>query len=355
MIWRGMAAVAVALVCVLHPAALEAQSVRLSMDGLRDDIPATHVALKLEAVSQPLPSLYLTLGGRHLRIDQEAAQGLPRFDETLQSAWVEAAVLFGQMAAVTGRLGLNRNGDGGTDAEYLVRGQYAVPFGTAPHPVVTTFSLEAARAREVAVAAALAHDIVYDRLAGGLDLRLGQRVSGAARLIRDSYSDDNRKLQGYAYGLLELVSAPSVSVGYAWSFADSDVDNWRRTGSTFDSATQIYEYRYFYFPYFTPQAERGHSALAMFNWAAPGGAKLAASANIPIVSRGQLQNAPQWGTTPEPPVYGYYTATGILPLQAGVSASLPLLPRLSGAARYDWFRKPYYSYHAGGVSLQVTF
>jgi hypothetical protein len=221
--------------------------------------------------------------------------------------------------------------------------------------VVTTFSLEVARAREVAVAAALAEGIAYDRVAGGLDLRLGARVSAAARLMRDSYSDDNRKLHGYAYGLLQLVSAPSVSVGYAWSFADTEFDNWRATGATLDPATQIYEYRYFYYPYFTPMEERGHAALAMFNWSAPGGATLAASANIPVASRGQRQNAPQWGTTPQPPVYGYYSATGILPRQAGVGASLPLLPRLSGAARYDWFSKPYYSYHAGGVSLQFTF
>jgi hypothetical protein len=355
MIWRGMTAGAVALVCALCPAGLAAQNVRLSFNGLRDDIPATHLAWTLEATSQPVQWVYLTLGARNLHIDQEAFQGMPRFDETLQSGWVEAAALLGERAALTGRIGMNRDGGGETDALYLVRGQYAVPLGAAPHPVVATFTLEAARAREVAVAAALAEGIAYDRLTGGLDLRLGDRVSGAARLMRDSYSDDNRKLQGYAYGLLQLVSVPSISLGYAWSFADSESDNWRATSATLDPVTQIYEYRYFYYPYFTPMTERGHAALAVFNWSAEGGATLTASANIPISSRGQLQSAPQWGMTPQPPVYGYYNATGVLPRQVGVGASLPLLPSVTATARYDWFSKPYYSYHAGGASLQFNF
>jgi hypothetical protein len=343
------------LLCAAFPAGLAAQSVRVSVDGLRDDIPATHLAWTLETTSQPLQSLYLTLGGRLLRIDQEAFQGLRRYEETLQSAWVEAAALLSQRAAVTGRIGVNRDSDGATDGIYLVRGQYAVPLGPASRPAVTTFLAEAARAREVAVATALAEGIVYDRLTGGIDVRLGERVSGAARLIRDSYSDDNSKLQGYAYGLVQLTTAPSISVGYAGSFADSEVDNWRVTGTTLDPATQIYEYRYFYYPYFTPMEERGHSALVMFNWSGPASATLAASANIPVASRGQLQNAPRWGTTPQPPVYGYYSATGVLPLQAGMTASLPLLQALRATARYEWFSKPYYSYHAGGVGLQLTF
>jgi hypothetical protein len=355
MICRGLKAGAVALVCAQFAAGLTAQSVRLSMDGLRDQIPATHLTWTLEAASQPTQSLYLTAGGRHLRIDQAAFQGMPRFEETLQSAWAEAATLLGQRAAVTVRLGLNRDGEGATDGVYLVRGQFAVPLGGPSHPVVTTFTVEAARAREATVAAALAEGIVYDRLAGGLDLRLGARVSGAARVTRDSYSDDNRKLQGYAYGLVQLVSAPSVSVGYAWSFADSEVDNWRVTGSTMDPATQIHEYRYFYYPYFTPIEERGHAALAVFTWSAPGGATLAASANVPVASRGQLQSVPQWGMEPQPLSYGYYSATSVLPLQAGAGAWLPLLAGLSVGARYDWFSKSYYSYHAGGVSLRFTF
>jgi hypothetical protein len=345
-----------ALACALTPATLAAQSVRLSVDGLRDDIPATHLTWSLQATAQPLTPLYLTFGARQLRVEQDPFHGLARIEETLQTAFAEvAALLLGQRAALTGRVGLNRAGDGETDGEYNVRGQYAVPFGAAPHAVTTTFMLEAGRARERAVATAIAQKIAYDRLAGGLDLRAGERISGAARLIHDSYSDDNRRLQGYAYGLLQVVNVPSISVGYAWSFADSDRDNWRATGSTFDVATQTWEYEYFYYPYFTPLEERGHAALAAFNWSAAGGATLAASVNVPFASRGLREVSPQWGTTPQPPSYGYYTATGILPLQAGVSASLPLLPGLSAAARYDFFSKSYYSYQAGGVSLQYSF
>jgi hypothetical protein len=344
------------LAWVLAPAMLGAQSVRLGVDGLRDDIPATHLTWSLRATGQPLPSLYLTLGARHLSVDQEPFHGLPGIEETLQTAYVEAAALFfAQRAALTVRGGLNRAGGGETDGEYLVRGEYAVPFGPAPHAVVTTFMVEAARARELAVATAVAQGIVYDRLAGGLDVRVGDRVSGAGRLIQDRYSDDNRKVQAYAYGLLEIVNSPAISVGYAYAYADSDVDRWQATQSTFDPATQTYEYRYFYYPYFTPVEERGHAGLAVVTWSAPGGATLAASANIPFASQGLRQVSPRWGTTPEPPVYGYYSATGILPLQARVGVALPLLPGLMGEVRYEYFSKPYYSYQAGGVSLQFTF
>jgi hypothetical protein len=354
MMLRGLPGI-LALACALTPAALAAQSVRLSVDGLRDDIPATHLTWSLEAMAQPLPPLYLTFGARHLRVEQDPFHGLPRIEETLQTGFAEAAALLGQRAALTGRVALNRAGDGETDGEYLVRGQYAVPFGTGAHAVTTTFMLEAGRARERAVATAIAQKIAYDRLVGGLDLRAGERISGAARLIHDSYSDDNRRLQGYAYGLLQVVTAPSISVGYAWSFANSDRDHWQATGSTFDAATQTWEYEYFYYPYFTPVEERGHAAVGAFNWSSAGGATLAASVNVPFASSGLRQQSPQWGTTPQPPSYGYYTATGILPLQAGVSASLPLLPGLSAAARYDFFSKSYYSYQAGGVSLQYSF
>jgi hypothetical protein len=343
------------LACALTPAALAGQSVRVSVDGLRDDIPATHLTWTVQAAAQPLTPLYLTFGARQLRVEQDPFHGLARFEETLQTGFAEAAALLGQRAALTGRVALNRAGDGETDAEYLVRGQYAVPFGPAPRAVTTTFMVEAGRARELAVATAIARKIAYDRLAGGLDIRVGERLSGAARLIRDSYSDDNRKLQGYAYGMFEVVNVPSISVGYAWSYADSERDNWRATGTTFDAATQTWEYAYFYDPYFTPLEERGHAALAAVNWSSAGGATLAGSVNVPIASSGLRQLTPQWGATAEPPSYGYYTASGVLPLQAGVSAVLPLVPGLNAELRYSYFSKSYYSYQAGGVSLQYSF
>lgn len=342
---------------MLLPAAVTGQSVSVGVDGLRDDIPATHLRWTVEAVGQPLPWLYLTLGGRSLRVDQAPAQGLPAFEESLQTGYAEAAALLGNGALVF-RGGLNRTGSGDTDSEYLVRGQYAFVAGSDPQArTTTTFTMEAARAREVSVAMAIAQRITYDRISGGLDLRVGEGVSLTARLNHARYSDENRKTDGYAYGLIPIVKRPRVSIGYAYAFADTEVDHWRATGSTLvDPAAGVYEYHYFYDPYFTPVDERGHVGLAVFEWSSEGGSSLTASANIPLYSQGQLQAVPRWGTTAEPPPpYGYYTGTGILPLQAGASASLRLLSWLTGKARYEYFSKPYYSYQAGGVSLQINF
>jgi hypothetical protein len=342
---------------VLLPVALTGQAVSLGVDAVRDDIPATHLRWTLEAVGQPLPWLYLTLGGRMLQVDQEPLQGLLGFEESLQTGYAEAAALVGNGALVF-RGGLNRTESGETDNEYLARGQYAFLSGSDPRAVTTTtFTVETARARELSVAMAIAEGITYDRIGGGLDVRMGEGVSLTARLNHARYSDDNRKTDAYAYGLIPIVKRPRLSIGYAYAFADTEVDHWRATGSTLvDPVGGVYEYHYFYDPYFTPVDERGHLGLAVFEWYSEGGSSLTASANIPLYSQGQLQAVPQWGATAEPPPpYGYYTATGILPLQAGARASLRLLPWLTGKARYEYFRKPYYSYQAGGVSLHVNF
>lgn len=337
----------------LIPADLRAQAVGVGVDGVRDDIPATHVRWTLEGTAQPLSSLFLTLRGRSLRVDQEPFQGLPGFEESLQTGYGEAAALLGNAALIVGA-GVNRTQEGETDTEYLVRGQYALLFGSGSQAVTTTFTVEAARTRDVSVATAIAEGITYDRVGGGLDLRLGQGLSATARLHHDRYSDENVKTEGYAYGLLRI--APLLSIGYAYAFADTELDNWRFTGSTRQAGAGPYEYHYFYYPYFTPQQEWGHSGLAVFQWSSEGGSSLAASATVPVYSRGQIQDTPQSGTTPAPPpTSGYKMATDILPLQARASASLRLLPGVFGMARYEYFRKPYYSYQSGGVGLQLTF
>ncbi|HUE76623.1 MAG TPA: hypothetical protein VMM83_01655 [Longimicrobiales bacterium] len=343
----------------LAPAGLAGQTVSLSpaVDGVRDDIPATHLRWTVEGVAQPFSWLYLMLGGRSLTVEQEPAQGLGRFEESLESGFGEAAALVGNGALVF-RTGLNRTADGDTDTEYLARGQYAFLSGSDPRAMTTTtFTVEAARAREVTVAMAIAERITYDRISGGLDVRTGEGVSVSARLNHARYSDDNRKTDGHAYGLVRVVNQPEVSFGYAYAFADTEIDHWRATGSTLvDPAAGVYEYHYFHYPYFTPVAERGHLGLAVFQWSSEGGSMLSASAHIPLYSRGQLRAVPRWGTTEEPPPpYGYYTATGILPLEARVGASLRVLSWLTARARYEFLRKPYYSYQAGGVSLQFTF
>lgn len=338
----------------LTPAGLRAQTVSLGLDALRDDIPATHLRWTVEGTAQPLSSLWLTLGFRDLDVDQDPFNGLPRIEESLQTGYAEVAALLGD-GALTLRTALNRAEDDDTDVEYGVRGQYAVLFGSDPQ-AVTTFTLEAARERDVSVATAIAEEITYERIGGGLDLRVGERVSVSARVNRDRYSDDNRKTEAYAYGLLQIASEPAISFGYAFAFADSEVDNWQATGSTLDPATGIYEYHYFYFPYFTPVEEWGHSGLAVFQWSSEGGATVAASANIPVYSRGQRQAVPRWGVSPQPPpAHGSFTATDVLPLQARASASVPLLSWVVGTLRYEYFSKSFYSYQRGGVSLQFTF
>jgi hypothetical protein len=350
--WRGCGTIA--LLCILMPASLTAQTVRLAADALRDDIPARHLRWSVETTLHPVSPLYITFGAWRLQVDQDPVQGLPAIAEVLHGARAEAAVLIGSRAALTGRLGAHRDGAGNTDGEYLLRGQYAVAFGMASHALTATLLGEYGRARETAVATAIVEGIAYDRLTGGLDLRWRQRVSGAARISRDHLSDGNRRVQGYAYGLLRVLDEPGISVGYAYSAADSDVDHWRATGSTHDAATQSFRYRYFYYPYFTPMRERGHAALAVLNWTA-GAATIAASTNVPLASRGSLQASPEQGPTVQPISHGYYEAAGILPVQASLNASVPLAERLRVGGRYEYFSKTYYSYHSGGLSLQLTF
>lgn len=338
----------------LVPVQLTAQRVGVAVDALRDDIPATQLRWSLGTTLQPLRGVYLSVGVRHLDVDQEPFQGLAHIRETLQTAHAEVAALIGDRAALTGGGALNRDERGVTDGEYLVRGQYAVPFG-AGRSSVTTVTLEAARARDLSVATAIAERISYDRLTAGLDVGLGRRVSAVGRLMRDQLSDDNARLQGYVYSLLQLVNQPAISVGYAYSFADTDRDNWSATGSSYDAASGYYEYHYFYYPYFTPQQEQGHAAVAAFNWSAAAGHRIAASANVPVMSWGMAASAPAWGTTPQaPPIYGYYNAAGVLPVQASVGASA-VISRLTGTIRYEYFSKPYYSYQRAGLTFDVNF
>jgi hypothetical protein len=352
---RALTPATVTLLLAFSPQLILAQQVSIGVESFRDDIPSTRTTWNFQAIAQPSQPLYLTLGARQLTVNQDPFHGLPRYEEQLQTGWVEAAMMLGYRAAITGRLGVNRTDDGETDSEYHVRGQFAVPFGSGPGAGATTFSLEAGRARELAVAPAIAEGITYDRIGGGLDFRRGKRITGSARLTMDNYSDDNTKLQGYAYGLLQVANSPTISVGYAFAFADSDVDNWQATQSTYDAATLTWEYRYFYYPYFTPLQEQGHAALATITWSLPRSGSLAATANVPFYSTGLQRVSAQWGTTEQPPDYGYYTASGVMPLQLNASASLPLVSRLTARARYDYFRKSYYSFQGGSASIHFSF
>jgi hypothetical protein len=353
---RYASALLLAGLCAGLTAPLTAQTAVLRVEGTRDDIPATHLRSSLETSLQPRPSLFLTLGVRELRIDQDPFHGLPGLRETLRTVSGEAAALVGGRAALTVGGALNQAASGGVDGEYRVQGQFAVPLGPAAAPAaVATAVLEAARARELSVATALAQRITYERRAGGLDLRLGERTSGSARVLHDTYSDDNRKLSAYAYGLLRILDGPALSVGYAYAYADSERDHWRATGSTFDAATQSYHYEYFYDPYFTPIEERGHLALVTLEWAPGRLLEVRGSANVPLASRGWLPTVPAQGATPAPVPGGYFETDGLLPVQAEASASVRLHPRLSAGARYEHFSKRYYAYHTAGMHLRYTF
>jgi hypothetical protein len=336
---------------LLVPGLAAAQAAGLRVETIRDRIPATHLVTTVDLTLQPLQPLYLTFTARDRRIEQEAFHGLPQLSESLQGARAEAALLIGWRSAVTMAAGLNRASSGETDAEYLVRAQHALPLDA----LTTTFLVEAARSRDVSVGTAVAEGIAYDRLGAGVDVQAGRRISGAGRVADDRYNDGNRKRMAYGYGMFRLLDAPGLSVGYAYSWADSDRDNWQATSSEFDPASRTYRYEYFYYPYFTPIQERGHAALASAELSPWAGASLTASANVPVASRGSFRTVPDYGVTAQPPAYGYHTVTGVLPVQAGVRLRAPLGSRATGTLNYAYFSKPYYSYHAGGAGLQFTF
>jgi hypothetical protein len=351
----------IALIAAAMLAALPLHGQILSLESglLNDDIPATtqqhrlalHYPLSGEVVSQ---SSY-----RYLFADQDPFSGLSGLRVPLHTfeQTVRARLL------VTG---LHVNASGSltllpTDAlvgDFRLGAAYAIPVQVNPGdpPILFTVRADGGRSRDLSVTTAMYENVSYRDAAGQLDISLMEVLDISARAQRSWYSDGNRKEAAYAYLLANVFAYPKITVGYAWSWTDTERSNWTATGTSFNPSTREYRFEYFYYPYFTPLKERGHLAIAILQWYLFDQVLLHAKATVPVYSRGRLKYMPEVGRSPVPIDFDVtYEIEDILPTQYEAGLITEVFDPVVVSASFEYFSKPYYSYTAGRLGLQYRF
>jgi hypothetical protein len=213
-----------------------------------------------------------------------------------------------------------------------------------------SLSGELYRERETSIATAIEDKISSDNLVGSLDFKIKNIFTISGKIIKQFYSDSNEKMHAYGVLLFHPFTDPWIAVGYAYAYSNSQFDNWSLSNSTrvgFDPVRRlgIYEYSYFYIPYFTPIKERGHLGLFVVQWGILSNLSVYAKATIPIWSIGLQKYFPTTGNTPAPIDYNaYYELEDILPTQYEASIISDILDPVIIRLNYEYFKKPYYSY-----------
>lgn len=343
------------ILCFCLPATLTAQTISMGTKLLRDDIPATLQESHLGVSYAVGKHLGMRSTYTYIFADQEEFQGLPRLRPAVHQ--FEQVVATGIPAL---RLGLHASGTltrthtGAVMGDFSLGARYteAWPLRRRGAPLRLSVRAEGGRARYTDVSTAIWENVHAWNATTEMDFNFMDYVQLVGNAQREWFGDGNRRDAAYAYALLHLVKAPKLSVGYAWSWADSRESTWRMTGSTFDPASRQFNYQYFYYPYFTPLRERGHQILAMVQWALTYRTLLHAKVSIPFSSRGEIQYMPESGPTPVPIDYDVrYEMEDLVPTQYEGGLMIRAWEPLTIDIGVQYFSKPYYEYLAGHLTL----
>ncbi|MBI1805222.1 MAG: hypothetical protein HYR77_12265 [Ignavibacteria bacterium] len=342
-----------------------AQTLTLTTRFLNDNIPARIQQISSSLIVPISNSYSAQVGCRYFFVHQDLFDGIPQLRKTLYS--LEAGLrarLLPQRVDLFAQGLLNLSPDIPPIADYLVRAQYSPSYFEDPgsEPFVTArLQAEAARHREVTVATALDEQISYKELSVQLDVSCRKFIEVAGKFARQYYSDENQKTIAYAYAVVQPISDPAISLGYAFAYSNSLFDNWRLTDTkriAFNPITReiTYQYSYFYYPYFTPIKEHGHILIGILQWEVIDHCNLYAKATIPFWSRGLMKYFPSTGNAPAPIDYGvYYDADDVQPKQYEASIMTDLINPLMVRLNFEYFEKPYYINRALGINIQYAF
>ncbi|MCZ7556205.1 MAG: hypothetical protein M5R41_07380 [Bacteroidia bacterium] len=340
-----------------HP--LHGQILSLESGLLRDDIPADIQQHRL-ALNYPLSGELISQSSyRYLFADQNPFSGLERLRvalHTVEQAFRARWLATGLQLHISGALTLLP-----TDAivgDFRLGAAYDIPVSVSAGdpPILFTLKADAGRSRDQSVTTALVENISVRDAAGQLDISLMEVLDISARAQRSWYSDGNRKESAYAYLLANVFADPKITLGYAWSWTDTERSNWSATGTSFNPSTREYRFEYFYYPYFTPLMERGHLAIAILQWYLFDEVLLHGKATVPVYSRGRLKYMPEAGRSPVPIDFDVtYEIEDILPTQYEVGLITEVFDPVVVSVFAEYFSKPYYSYTAGRLGLQYRF
>ncbi|HOJ04712.1 MAG TPA: hypothetical protein PK916_12005 [Bacteroidota bacterium] len=347
-----------ALLCAMLPTSSALTQVLTVGSALqRDDIPGT--LLRPEAkLAWPLADhLVSRTALRSVLGEQSDFQGLPRIVTSLHTLDQEVefrspadaiAIMLGGSLSATRRVLVG-------DARFALRyhGQWLSDFTGSG--IDTRIEAEAGRARDVSVVTAVDRNVSSDYVRMEMGMSYAARLHAVLHATRHWMNDGNRKDAAYAYVLLDVLREPLLSLGYAWSWADSEWSTWRATGTRYDPRRRLYSWDFSYHPYFTPLKERGHTALLLLQWPLAEAVTLRGKASIPLWSAGRLKWLPASGALPWP--YDFdatYEIRDILATQYEAGVFVQLDERFALDLGAEYFRKPYYRYGAGHLTVLVN-
>lgn len=340
---------------------LPAQTLSLTSSYTRDEIPdriyKTDVSYRTD-----LGEMFAVSGGYHYFFaDEEAFQGLPHLRKALHTLDGLVTSYFAGRSLECSLGGALHAAPGSpSDGDYYASLRYRQAVGGTPEqpPLRIELAGEAARRRELSVATALDEGISYRECSLTSELNIWNELTLGGKYSRQFYSDDNQKTVAYAYALLTPVSDPLISVGYAFAYSNSLFDNWRLTATrriAFDPITRkaIYDYSYFYYPYFTPMKEQGHLLIGIIRSNLSAHLFFYGKASVAIHSHGLNKYFPATGDRPAPVDYGlYYDVDGVQPSQYEASLASDFFDPVSVRLNAEYFSKTYYSYFTIGAAVE---
>lgn len=112
---------------------------------------------------------------------------------------------------------------------------------------------------------------------------------------------ENRITHFYAYSYTRVLSSPALSLGYAFSWSNSELNRWVATWQTIAVASPspsrpgsniLLVREYAYYPYSTPLNARAHSLLVLLDFALPRSAALKSKMTFPFISSRQALFSP---------------------------------------------------------------
>jgi len=342
---------------------LYAQTVSSDVRLVQDDIPARFWWWSTKAELPLSPTFSLELRQLSLFARQEEFNGLARLEKRLHTVQAGTRIALPKFGLGIHLLGGVNTGHGNpTLGEFRGHLQWTQNVGSLAQPLLRIrIDLESVRQRETSVLTAVEEQILFSESTSQLGVEVLDRISVVGYYGRRFYSDANNKTSAYGYMLAQVVKDPDVRLGYAYAYTNSLSDNWQLVNTklvSFDPVRRIflYEYSYFYYPYFTPIKEQGHILIGVVQWSPVDRVLLYAKASIPVSSKGLLKYMPNSGNVPRPIDYNvYYTTTDILPTQIDASLLVTVSRAVLVRLDFEHFQKPYYKYHVLGLGASYIF
>jgi hypothetical protein len=350
--------------CLWISPIITAQNINIGIKWLVDEIPAQTNQQNLNLTFAVAENWNILSSYRHHFTEQQEFGGLPKIRTTIHSFKNIISTSLGHWGLNFAAGGImNVYPDYSIAGDYHVGIRYTLPLATSfdgPSVLMHIYG-EISQSRETSVATAIIERITSKDLTGSVDFNIQKIFTITGKYTRQYYSDLNERIQTYGIMLFHPFTSPWVAVGYAYAYSNSLYNNWSFINSVrigIDPRTRqpIYEYSYFYKPYFTPVKEMGHLAIGIIQLSIIDHLAFYGKATVPLASTGLQKYSPSTGNTPAPIDYNlYYELAGILPRQYEASIVTDILDPISLKLNAEYFEKPYYSYYAIGINMTIAF